>query len=189
MEEGQESTRQTAISFKEEGNKLYNQGEYENAKTSYTEAITLDPDHEQVHIFYCNRAACNLQLKLYQAVIDDTTSAISTNPTYTKAVLRRAQAYQALDKLSEALTDYETVQSQDPSLKEATEAIPKLKEEIRIKQEKETAEMMGKLKDFGNTLLGKFGFSVDNFQMQKDDTTGGYNLQFNNNNPKPSTNT
>ena len=37
--------------------------------------------------------------------------------------------------------------------------------------------MMDKLKGFGNTILGKFGLSTDNFQMTQDEK-GSYNIQF-----------
>jgi len=36
----------------------------------------------------------------------------------------------------------------------------------------------GKLKDLGNTVLGKFGMSLDNFKAQKDPTTGSYSINF-----------
>lgn len=39
-------------------------------------------------------------------------------------------------------------------------------------------EMLGKLKDLGNSLLGKFGLSVDNFKAVKDEKTGGYSISF-----------
>jgi hypothetical protein len=41
-----------------------------------------------------------------------------------------------------------------------------------VKATYENYEFADKLKGFGNTLLGKFGLSLDNFQMQKDPSTG-----------------
>jgi len=38
--------------------------------------------------------------------------------------------------------------------------------------------MLGKFKDLGNTLLGKFGMSLDNFKADKDPNTGGYSIKF-----------
>ena len=40
-------------------------------------------------------------------------------------------------------------------------------------------EMFGKLKDLGNSLLGKFGMSLDNFKAVKDPQTGSYSISFN----------
>ena len=38
--------------------------------------------------------------------------------------------------------------------------------------------LAGKLKDLGNTVLGKFGMSLDNFKMEKDPKTGSYSINF-----------
>jgi tetratricopeptide (TPR) repeat protein len=45
-------------------------------------------------------------------------------------------------------------------------------------------EMFGKLKDLGNSVLGWFGMSVDNFKAVKDPQTGSYSLSFQQNNEK-----
>ena len=45
-------------------------------------------------------------------------------------------------------------------------------------QEKEMAEMWGKLKDLGNGLLKPFGLSTENFKMVKDEKSGGYSMNF-----------
>ena len=36
----------------------------------------------------------------------------------------------------------------------------------------------GKLKDLGNSVLGKFGMSLDNFKATKDPSTGAYSINF-----------
>lgn len=36
----------------------------------------------------------------------------------------------------------------------------------------------GKLKDLGNSLLGHFGMSLDNFKAVQDPGTGSYSVQF-----------
>ena len=38
--------------------------------------------------------------------------------------------------------------------------------------------LAGKLKELGNTVLGKFGMSLDNFKAEKDPNTGSYSIQF-----------
>lgn len=38
---------------------------------------------------------------------------------------------------------------------------------------------VGKLKDLGNNILGRFGLSLDNFKAEKDPETGSYSINFN----------
>lgn len=38
-------------------------------------------------------------------------------------------------------------------------------------------EALGKLKDLGNSILGNFGMSLDNFKMQQDPKTGSWNIR------------
>ena len=42
---------------------------------------------------------------------------------------------------------------------------------VEAKREEMKAEMIGKLKDLGNSILGNFGLSTDNFKAEKDETT------------------
>ena len=45
----------------------------------------------------------------------------------------------------------------------------------KLEQQKEE---LGKLKELGNGILGKFGMSLDNFKAEKDPATGSYNISF-----------
>ena len=40
-------------------------------------------------------------------------------------------------------------------------------------------EALGKLKELGNSILGNFGMSLDNFKMQQDPGTGSWNISMN----------
>lgn len=46
------------------------------------------------------------------------------------------------------------------------------------RQERMKAEVIGKLKELGNTILGRFGMSVDDFRAEKDPSTGSYSIKF-----------
>ena len=49
-----------------------------------------------------NNYYLNLLKEAHAEVVADASAALAINPTYTKALLRRAQANEALDKLKEA---------------------------------------------------------------------------------------
>jgi len=49
---------------------------------------------------------------------------------------------------------------------------------VEERRERLKDEMIGKLKDLGNNLLGNFGMSLDNFKATQDPATGSYNISF-----------
>lgn len=108
-----------------------------------------------------------------------------------KLLMRRAKAKAELGtwaNLQGADEDYRTLLSPTMqgflsptdlrSVKEASKVlIPRLNEA----KEREMGEMMDKLKGLGNSVLGMFGMSTDNFQFVKDEKSGGYSMNFNQN--------
>ncbi|KAK3503164.1 hypothetical protein B0T13DRAFT_446430 [Neurospora crassa] len=102
-----------------------------------------------------------------------------------KALLRRARARSELggwSTLEGAIEDYKKLSAMtnltatDRKLVQAQ--LRALPPRAKAAQEKETAEMWGKLKDLGNGLLKPFGLSTDHFKMVKDEKTGGYSMNF-----------
>ena len=91
-----------AAKLKAAGNGAYGSKDYIKAIDLYGKAILCKPDP----IFYSNRAACYNALGQWEKVIEDTTAAINLDSEYVKALNRRANAYEHLEKYSEALLDF-----------------------------------------------------------------------------------
>ncbi|KAJ3019848.1 hypothetical protein HKX48_001677 [Thoreauomyces humboldtii] len=169
-----------AVGHKLKGNAHFQAREYEEAKASYQAALTACPEDENTEraVFYGNMAACHVQSGEYQKAVDACSDALKCNPAYVKALVRRASANERLctwSSLADALADYKKLLEIDATHKEALAAVRSLPPRIEVAQEKEKAEMMGKLKDLGNSFLGNFGLSLDSFQM-KQDAKGGYSV-------------
>jgi len=176
-------------SLKKEGNDWYKDGQFEEAIDIYTEALYLcPPDQAKLKaIIFANRAACHMQLEKYDLVAADCSDAIASDTTYVKAFMRRCSAYEKLERWHDALTDMQKVVELDPSQRSRL-AGPLARLETRAKEqfEKDKEEVVGKLKDLGNFFLGKIGLSLDNFKMEQNPETGGYNISFQQNTGQPS---
>ncbi|EOD19065.1 tetratricopeptide repeat protein [Emiliania huxleyi CCMP1516] len=172
-----------ALLSKEQGNTAFGAGEYVEALEYYSDAIDAVTDEcAERAVFYGNRAACYARLGEHQNAVADCSAALALRPGYVKVLLRRAKAREALDEPSEAAEDMRSVAEQAPSgskeRREATAALPRLEAAAAAKLEAQKEEMLGKLKDLGNNILGRFGMSLDNFKAEKDPATGSYNISF-----------
>ncbi|KAA6414076.1 MAG: mitochondrial precursor s import receptor [Lasallia pustulata] len=98
----EQERKEYATKLKVAGNKAYGDKSYNEAIELYGKAILCKPDP----IFYSNRAACYNALGDWDKVVEDTTAAIALDSEYVKALNRRANAYEHLEKYSEALLDY-----------------------------------------------------------------------------------
>ena len=107
--------------LKETGNAALKAGSFEAAIAAYTKALALDPERKlaSASALLGNRALAQLKLKKHEACVDDCTAALTLDPGYGKALYRRAQAREALDKLSDAFTDLRMLLNLEPSNKEA----------------------------------------------------------------------
>ncbi|KAF5391104.1 hypothetical protein D9757_003173 [Collybiopsis confluens] len=92
--------------FKAKGNEAYKARDFAAAAKLYSHAIEITTKAEPV--FYSNRAACymNMVPPQYELVVQDCDEAIKLDPSYVKALNRRAMACEHLERYSEALRDF-----------------------------------------------------------------------------------
>jgi hypothetical protein len=170
-----------AQELKLEGNELFKANKLHDAREAYSEALYLTPvsDKKAKAVLFSNRAAVFQKLSRWEEVIEDCKHSIDNDPMYAKAYHRRSAAYEALSKWHDANEDLKKVIELDPAMKSK-----EFKHQVVLEQraqeqfEKDKEEMMGKLKDFGNMVLGKFGMSTDNFACEKDPDSGSYSIKF-----------
>lgn len=181
-EELQQKILAQANDAKLEGNRLFGDGRYEEALLQYDAALQVALDIplfvDLRSICHSNRAVCFLKLGKYEDTIKECTKALELNPSYMKALVRRGEAHEKLEHFEEAIADMKRILELDPSNDQAKKVIRRLEPLAAEKREKMKEEMIGKLKEMGNSLLGRFGMSVDNFKAVKDPNTGSYSISF-----------
>eukprot|EP00746_Dinoflagellata_sp_MGD_P002382 gnl/MRDRNA2_/MRDRNA2_104629_c0_seq1.p1 gnl/MRDRNA2_/MRDRNA2_104629_c0~~gnl/MRDRNA2_/MRDRNA2_104629_c0_seq1.p1 ORF type:complete len:318 (-),score=79.43 gnl/MRDRNA2_/MRDRNA2_104629_c0_seq1:129-1082(-) len=176
-----------SLERKNDGNELFKAGQYEEALEVYSGALELCPKKKKEHrkhraALHSNKAACLQHLGLWEEVQRECTLAIENDAKYVKAIHRRCCAFERLEKWHDAATDLKRVLELDPAQKPKMASHLMMLERRAAEQfEKDKDEMIGKLKDLGNMVLGKFGMSVDNFQMEKDPNTGSYSMSYKSN--------
>ncbi|KAF9662701.1 hypothetical protein SADUNF_Sadunf18G0081600 [Salix dunnii] len=166
-----------------EGNRLFGNGQYEEALLQYDVALQVSPPDvpssvELRSICHSNRGVCFLKLGKFEDTIKECSKALALNPSYMKALVRRGEAHEKLENFEEAIADLKKILELDPSNDQARRTIRRLEPLAAAKREKMKEEMIGKLKDMGNSLLGRFGMSIDNFKAVQDPNTGSYSISF-----------
>jgi len=165
---------------KEQGNDFFRGKQYYEAADMYSKAIYFcplgDENKEQMSIFYGNRSACYASLEDHELVVADCTSALDLNANYSKVLMRRSQSFEALEKYDEAIKDLKQLLELDADYPKAKTTLARLEKLQAEKLEKMKDEALGKLKDLGNSILGKFGMSLDNFKMAQDPNTGSWSI-------------
>lgn len=122
--------------LKDEGNKLFQKRDYEGAMLKYDKAIKLLPrSHIDVSYLRSNIAACYMQMGLgeYPRAIHECNLALEVTPKYSKALLKRARCYEALNRLDLAQRDVNRVLEMEPNNLMAIEIAERVKTTIEQK--------------------------------------------------------
>lgn len=104
--------------LKEKGNDAFKAASFEAAIGFYSQAIDASSSPSDALTLSCfnNRAACNQQLSNFSAVIRDCTHVLEFEPENQKALLRRALAYEGLERYPLALQDIRALNSINPNI-------------------------------------------------------------------------
>lgn len=122
--------------LKEEGNKLFQKRDHEGAMLKYEKALKLLPkNHIDVAYLRSNMASCYMQMGIgeYPRAINQCNLAIELSPKYSKALLKRAKCYEALNRLDLALKDVNSVLSIEPNNLSALEISDRVKKAMEEK--------------------------------------------------------
>lgn len=115
MFDKEEKARKAGLSpvekMKEEGDALYKAAKFEEAIKQYTKTLDkIDDKSSEIALkVYSNRAACYKQLSEFDHLISDCTSVLEVRPDDVKSLLRRAQAFEAVERYKMALQDVRTL--------------------------------------------------------------------------------
>ncbi|XP_039059966.1 protein PHOX1-like [Hibiscus syriacus] len=116
--------------LKEEGNRFFQKRDHEGAMLKYEKALNLLPkNHIDVAYLRSNMAACYMQLGIgeYPRAINECNLALEVSPKYSKALLRRARCYEALNRLDLAYKDVYNVLTIEPNNSSALEVLDSVK--------------------------------------------------------------
>ncbi|XP_077432424.1 sperm-associated antigen 1 [Vanacampus margaritifer] len=135
--------------LKNEGNLLFKNGQFGDALEKYSQAIQGYSDAgidspDDLCILYSNRAACYLKDGNCQDCILDCTRALELQPFSLKPLLRRAMAYESLERYRKAYVDYKTVLQIDVSVQAAHDSVNRI---TRMLIEQDGADWREKLPD------------------------------------------
>ena len=137
--------------MKEQGNTFFKQGQYGDADDKYTQAIHFLPSgHANLVPLLNNRAAAHLKNGKFKEAVQDTTIITDqcrrdlecdltadeqreTRDALSKALLRRATAFENMEKYDDALQDYRACMEHHSGAKGASEGIRRCTQAISRK--------------------------------------------------------
>lgn len=180
------------LALKADANESFAQGDYLTALNKYTPIIDLAKEidfQEQLVILYSNKGICFMKLNDDKKAIENFSQSLQYDSKYVKAYVNRMLIYIKLEEHIEALEgkmhfnikykiDFNKVKELDYSIYQKYRHLEReLNYKAEVKKKEMTEEVMGKLKEVGNSFLGLFGMSTDNFKLQQNGG-GGYSIQF-----------
>lgn len=128
--------------YKEKGNTQFKAGQYAEAEMWYSKAIDCLPSgHSSLAPLYNNRAGARLKTGSYNEAVRDCNLVQELEPNELKSLLRRASAYEALEKWEYAQSDYRSIMAIDSCVKSASRGLARCTKALKPLKAEETMEL------------------------------------------------
>ena len=126
-----------AEKLKSKGNAHMQKKEYDAALECYTQALRMCPTGPHSHVYFSNRAAALLSLKMFEEAIVDSERALSLAPTYGKAHARLGLAHFLLGDYRSAMEAYTVALKYEPNNKSSKAYLEKAAKKLAAMGESE----------------------------------------------------
>ena len=100
----------------------------------YTRALSLATTNEEKVALLNNPAACRFQDRDFRQCVSDCNEALAIDPDNVKALLRRGQSYENIEKIELAMADMKRLQELSPGLPQVSQAIHRLSRMAKQKE-------------------------------------------------------
>ncbi|KAI5589082.1 hypothetical protein BDE02_05G138000 [Populus trichocarpa] len=127
------------------GNLLFKASKFTEACIAYSEGLEHDPCNS---ILLCNRAACRSKLGQFEKAVEDCTAALSLQPNYCKARLRRAHCNAELGRWEASIQDFEMLIRESPADEEVGRALFEAQVQLKKQRGEDTQDLK-----FGSNLV------------------------------------
>lgn len=144
-----------AETFKNKGNEAFKLENYEEAIAHYSKAVKLaENESRDLATYLKNRAAAYLKTKDYDKAIKDCDEVLKMIPEDPKALFRRSQALETLERYEEAYRDAKSVFTVDPSNKAIQPVLTRLHAIVqeRVRQNAQTSNKVDQMFNLAFTL-------------------------------------
>jgi tetratricopeptide (TPR) repeat protein len=128
--------------LKSQGNVHMQKKEYQDAADAYTAALKLSPSGPQSHVYFSNRAASLLSMKMFNEAILDSERSLALKPDYGKAHARLGLAHFLLGDYRQAMEAYTVSLKYDPDNKSSKSYFEKAARRL-TKQDKDRSSDAG----------------------------------------------
>ena len=136
--------------LKEDGNTAFQNCNFDQAATLFTEAIAADPNN---HILYSNRCASYLIMgsEYYNCALFDAEQCVTLNPTWFKGYVRKGDTLLKLRRSEEAMQSFTDALELYPGSKSIKKAIHECKKIIKAeRRQRNNPKLQSMLEDFQN---------------------------------------